>query len=313
MWQKTKPKLGLQEGAVKWLRKHEPDLIVISQGANKDGLEWMRFCREAGLPYVTKVSCNSETWWPDDKTAGEMAAVYRDASKVFCISRPNLKMLEHQIGERLSNAAVVWSPNQIPIAEPVAWPVTNDIWKMACVARLEPGPKGQDLLFQVLDQSRWRERPVELNLYGEGPCERSLRRWAEQSGLSQVHFRGHVADRRKIWEENHLLVLSSRYEGIPTVLMEAMWCGRAAVATNVGRVDEMCVDGETGFVVPAPAVDLLDQALERAWERRKDWRKMGQAARARAERLISADPVGDFCGQLMECVERQKTEIVKQK
>jgi hypothetical protein len=60
-------------------------------------------------------------------------------------------------------------------------------------------------------------------------------------------------------------------------------------------------------------VDLLDQALERAWERRKDWRKMGQAARARAERLISADPVGDFCGQLMECVERQKTEIVKQK
>jgi glycosyltransferase involved in cell wall biosynthesis len=188
-------------------------------------------------------------------------------------------------------------------AQPPAWPSVNGVWKLACVARLEPAAKGQDLLFQVLAQKRWQELPIEINLYGSGPCERNLKKLAGSLPLRNVHFRGHVADINEIWKENHLLVLPSRFEGLPLALVEAMWCARPALVTDIGGNAEMCVDGETGFVAPAPAFGLLEQTLTRAWQRRDDWQTMGKTARARAERLVPVDPIGVFFKQLTELVQ----------
>jgi glycosyltransferase involved in cell wall biosynthesis len=131
-------------------------------------------------------------------------------------------------------------------------------------------------------------------------CERNLRKLASSLQLKNVRFRGHVANVQAIWEENHLLVLPSRFEGLPLALVEAMWCARPATVTDVGGNAEMCVDGETGFVATAPAVGLMEQTLERAWNRRHEWESMGKAARARAEQFIPKDPIGNFCRQLKE-------------
>ncbi|MGI9165004.1 MAG: hypothetical protein ACR2G5_01205 [Pyrinomonadaceae bacterium] len=54
----------------------------------------------------------------------------------------------------------------------------KETWNLACVARLEPAAKSQDLLFQVLALPQWRDRPLQIKLYGSGPCERSLRQLA---------------------------------------------------------------------------------------------------------------------------------------
>ena len=67
-----------------------------------------------------------------------------------------------------------------------------------------------------------------------------------------------------------MLVLPSRYEGLPLALVESMWCSRPAVVTEVAGNTEVCVDNETGLVVPVPTVPLLADTLERAWERRED-------------------------------------------
>jgi glycosyltransferase involved in cell wall biosynthesis len=301
LWLKVKRRfLAEEKKEFQWLRLQKPDLVVISQGGNSDGLEWMNFCAEAGLPFVSIVQCNTEGWYPDDGRSVEMARAYVSAKKVFCVSRHNLELLERQIGEKLPNASVVWNPYNVPSERPPAWPEENSLWKMGCVARLDPAAKGQDLLFQVLAQKQWRERPVEINLYGSGICGRTLQKLAESLQLKNVRFHGHVPDVQAIWEENHLLVLPSRFEGLPLALVEAMWCARPAAVTDVGGNAEMCVDGETGFVAAAPAVGLLEQTLERAWNRRHEWESMGKAARARAEQLVPKDPVGVFCRQLTE-------------
>jgi glycosyltransferase involved in cell wall biosynthesis len=172
---------------------------------------------------------------------------------------------------------------------------------MACVARIDPAAKGQDLLLQTLARPEWRDRPVELNFFGAGPDELGLRRMAELLQLENVHFRGHVTDIKAIWEHNHLLVLPSRYEGLPLALVEAMWCGRPAVVTDVGGNAELCVDNETGFVAPAATLSSFSHALQRAWERRKEWLHLGQAARARAENQMPKDPVTVFCERLKTC------------
>jgi glycosyltransferase involved in cell wall biosynthesis len=227
-----------------------------------------------------------------------MAEAYRTARTVFFVSQHNRKMAERQIGGPLTNAVVVWNPINVPPIQPPAWPAEQDGWKFGCVARLDIAAKGHDLLFEVLSRPEWRNRSVEVNLYGTGKCETALKQLAGRLQLSRVHFHGHVADVAGIWGRNHLLILPSRYEGLPLALLESMWCGRPAVVTNVGGNAEACVDGETGFVAPAANVELLAQAMETAWECRDQWRKMGEAARARAEKLIPLDPVGDFCQQL---------------
>jgi glycosyltransferase involved in cell wall biosynthesis len=294
-WHRLMEFLGQPSAEQVWLQRQKPDLTIISQGGNCDGLSWMEFCRDAQIPFLAVVQCNAEQWWPSDGLAGRMAAAYRTAYRVACVSRGNLELLERQIGESLPNAMIVRNPYNVPVDQPPDWPVENGVWKMACVARLDPDAKGQDLLFQVLSQSPWKERPVELNLYGGGRCEDSLRRLAESLHLHRVHFHGHVNEVKTIWEQNHLLVLPSRYEGLPIALVEAMWCGRPTIVTDVAGNAEICVDGETGFVAAAPAVGLLAETLERAWNNRHDWQRMGLAARARAEKLIPKDPVGEFC------------------
>ncbi|HXM34621.1 MAG TPA: glycosyltransferase family 4 protein [Pyrinomonadaceae bacterium] len=284
-----------------WMRKISPDLVVISQGGNSDGVEWMKFCSDEGLPFVAVLQCNGEWLWPGDELAGEMAAAYSAARKVFCVSRKNLELLERQTGVNLSNAVIVRNPFNVSPDPPPPWPEGIDIWKLACVARLEPAAKGQDLLFQVMALPQWRDRPVQVNLFGAGACERSLRQLAERFQLNTVHFRDQVTDVKSIWAANHLLILPSRYEGLSLALVEAMWCRRPALITDVGDNADLCLDGETGFVASAPTVTLLEQTLERAWNCRREWQAMGKAARARVEQLIPRDPIGDFCEQLMEC------------
>jgi glycosyltransferase involved in cell wall biosynthesis len=162
--------------------------------------------------------------------------------------------------------------------------------------------KGQDLLLQILVHPRWRSRPLEVNFCGEGLHEAGLRRMADVLKVNNVHFRGHVTDIRTVWEHNHILVLPSRYEGLPLALVEAMWCERPAVVTDVGGNAELCVDNETGFIAPAATVSSFGCALERAWERRKEWAQMGQAARVRVERQVPKDPIGQFCERLKSCL-----------
>ena len=303
-WRNFRGLLGQPTAESVWLRGQNPDLAIISQGSNSEGFAWMEICCDAEIPFIAVVHRNNGVgFWPENSLRERLAAAYRAARRVVFVWRGMVDILERQIGELLPNATVVWKPHGVPADQPPVWPVENGIWKMACVARLEPKCKGQDLLFQVLTHPRWRERPVELNLYGEGRCEGGLRRLAEHFHLKNVRFRGHVNDVKKIWEQNHLLVLPSRYGGLPIVLVEAMWCGRPAVVTHVGGSAEVCLDGETGFVAAAPTVGLLAETLERAWNKRHDWRGMGLAARARAETLIPRDPIGDFCRQLQEIAE----------
>ncbi len=285
-----------------WLKRRAADLVVVSQGGPWDGLTWMLACHRFGIPYCAIVQANSELWWPLDPWLDGIRTAVGGARRMYFVSRANHALMELQCGRRLPNAEVIANPCKVDHSSAVAWPEDDDRVHLACVGRMSPNAKGQDVLLQVLAQPKWRERPIDLHLYGAGPSERSIRALVDLLELNNVHFHGQVGDVRSIWTGNHLLVLPSRFEGLPLTIVEAMLCGRPVVTTAVAGNTEAVEDGVTGFVADAATVASLDDAMERAWARRGSWREMG--ARARQETLLAlpADPVRDFTDKILDLI-----------
>jgi glycosyltransferase involved in cell wall biosynthesis len=86
-----------------------------------------------------------------------------------------------------------------------------------------------------------------------------------------------------------LFVLSSREEGIPNALLEAMAAGRPSIATDVGGTGEVLTDGETGWLVPAASPQALATAIEEALARPEEARRRGDRARQAALERSSID------------------------
>jgi glycosyltransferase involved in cell wall biosynthesis len=171
---------------------------------------------------------------------------------------------------------------------------------MACVGRLHFLSKGQDLILRVLRQEKWRSRSLVVTFYGQDQGnERQMRDLVRLWELERhVEFGGFVPRVEEIWARNHALLLPSRYEGLPMVTVEAMLCRRASVVTCCGRNGELVDDNETGFVAQAATVELLDEALERAWQARHRWREMGELAAQRVSQRYSRQPVEDFADRI---------------
>jgi glycosyltransferase involved in cell wall biosynthesis len=278
------------------------DLVVVSLGDNwgmRDGLEWLEAVRLSGYRYVVIAQSAVVYWWPEDNDADKVAACYESACASYFVSQANLELSRRQFASPLTRAKVVRNPFNVSYDAQPLWPGdASEGLALACVGRLDVISKAQDVLLQVLALPHWRERKVRLSLVGHGPNERCLRRMAEQLELTNIDFAGNQENIEEVWTKHHALVLPSRFEGMPLTLVEAMLCGRPSVVTDVGGNRELVRDGINGFLAKAPTIELLDEAMNRAWESRGRLKEMGCTAAKSARQFVSRDPGGDFANEL---------------
>ena len=282
------------------------DLIVVSQGCHTEGLEWMEACRSSGYRYAVIAQAAAEERWPDDDMAERLAQAYEGARAAYFVSEANLALSRRQFVTPLSRARIIRNPFNVRYDIRPSWPSRfSEELSLACVGRLDPKAKGQDLLIEVLSLPRWRERNVRLSLVGNGVNERGLRRLVNSLKLTNVDFTGFVEDIEQLWSTRHALVLPSRFEGMPLVLVEAMLCGRPCIVTDVAGHRELVRDGINGFLARAPTVELLDEAMNRAWENRHRLKEMGEQAAIDVRKFVPPDPTEDFVRDLIGLVEQQ--------
>ena len=118
---------------------------------------------------------------------------------------------------------------------------------------------------------------------GDGPLRERLVALADAAGLSSaVLFVGQRDDVPDLLAAATLVVLPSRVEGLPAALIEAAAAGQPVVATAVGGVPELVVDGQTGWLVPPDDPPALAAALVAALRDPEARARMGAAARRRA-------------------------------
>ena len=177
------------------------------------------------------------------------------------------------------------------------------MWRLACVGRLAPQAKGQDLIIQTLASDSWKKRNIRVSFFGSGPSSQSLQLLIKRYNLSDIiTICGHSSNVNNIWHSHHALILPSRYEGLPLAVVEAMLCHRIPIVTDVAGNREVVQDGLTGFVAPAPTVSYLQETLERAWTLRSEWQSMGQAAGQSIRSKVPEDPAQVFAHNLLALI-----------
>ena len=171
---------------------------------------------------------------------------------------------------------------------------------LGTVGSLTP-EKGLDALLEAMPQLARQYPELRLCILGDGPLGPFLRKQAQDLGLQdRICFVGNVADLRPWLTAFDLFLLPSRSEGLPYALLEAMAMGRPVVASRVGGIPEVVLDGRTGALVPPGDPRALAAAIGELLQdvpKRQAW---GQAGRAHVQREFTPEKMICRLEQLYE-------------
>ena len=206
-----------------------------------------------------------------------------------------------------------WVPNGIDVGRFERGPATRDAVRTAlgvadafvflAVGRLEPA-KGFDVLVRAIPSVVLAHPDAAFLFAGDGSQRQALEESAHV--LPNVRFLGVRDDIPDLMAAADALVLPSRWEGLPMVLLEAASAGLPVVATDVGGNAEVVVNQETGFLVPPDDAEALSAAMIRiAGLPPEDRHAMAMNARRVVQERYSLGAVVDMWAELYAaCADR---------
>lgn len=230
---------------------------------------------------------------------------YLAASKMVAISRAVAQSLAEAFGVAPGGVAIIPSAFAACPADPARARELRQQWGgefvVGNVAALDHSHKGQADLIAVARRLARSHPEVQFVLVGSGRDEARFRQQCE--GLANVHFAGfqqRVGDYLAAFD---LFAFPSLKEGMGSTLLDAMDHGLAVVASNVGGIPEVVVDGETGVLVPPGDAQRLGDAILALLDDPPRRRAMGEAGRQRS-RLFSARAMAQaYVGVYLELLE----------
>lgn len=201
----------------------------------------------------------------------------------ICNSSAAVKMVEQSKG-LFKPADLYVVRNRLDINEFKPSPVFPITPLVLAVGRLSP-EKCWHRLLRVVAMAKGRGLHFSVRLAGEGPQLEELETHARNLGVDKtIEFLGFGEGIAALLAEAMFLIHTADAEGCPNVVMEAMACGRAVVATDAGDVPFLVEDGKTGFVVRRGDDATLADRMVTLLTDRELCRRMGEAGRTKAER-----------------------------
>ena len=272
---------------VRLLRRERPDVLHAS--SSKAGVLGRVAAWATGVP----IRIFTVHGWAFAARSGASSAVYRWADRLvsrlttvtICVSE-----LERATGLaartcRADRTVVI--PNAVDVRGTPRARVDGPRPRLIAVGRLRP-PKDFGTLLRAL--ASLPADGFDAAIVGDGPERPALERELGELGLRErVSLEGERRDVPSLLAGSDVFVLSSHSEGLPVSVLEAMAAGLPVVASAVGGVAELVLDGETGLLVPPADQAALAAALWRLVADAGLRRRLGDAGRARAETLFDLD------------------------
>ncbi len=164
--------------------------------------------------------------------------------------------------------------------------------------------KGHGVLLEAFRRLETESQLQRLWLVGEGVLREEVSEKVRQHHLEErVELLGHREDVPVLLQLADALVLASSWEGLPNVLLEAHAAGLPIVSTRVGGVDEIVLDGQSGFLVPPGDPKALTDAMDRLRSLPvKQRRSMGQTGENHVRVRFDTEHVLDAWEELIQSV-----------
>jgi glycosyltransferase involved in cell wall biosynthesis len=210
------------------------------------------------------------------------------AHHILCNSRAILSVLTDCCGVPEARVTAIYNGVDTDYFQPPTAPASGPP-RVLCVARMVP-EKDHDTLLAAFARTAQVHPEAELWLVGDGPRLAEIRDLARRLlPDDRVTILPPREDLRPLLNQASLLVLSSRAEAFPNVILEAMASGLPVVATRVGGVPELVDSGRTGWLVNAGDASGLAAAMSQALSDPDTRQLMGRAAHEQVLEKFSLD------------------------
>ncbi|MCW5977811.1 MAG: glycosyltransferase [Bryobacteraceae bacterium] len=280
-------RVRLEQQAVEWLRSLNA-AIFHSMNYCRHGLDVL-FAKLAGVPVIVTQRGTVRHW--DQRMSLRCWEETRNSMTDRVVANSNAIAAVCQTVEGLNQSRIrvihngVVPPDNLPgrrsIREEIG--VGAGTLLIGNVAKLRP-VKDQFTLLRALRLLISRVPNAVLVVCGDGPDEHELRRLRAELKLEgHCFFAGLRPDPHEVYAGLDLYAHSSRAEGLPNAVLEAMSHSLPVVATSVGGTAEAVVPEETGMLVPPGEPEPLAEALIRLLRDESTRRFMGTRGRRRVE------------------------------
>jgi glycosyltransferase involved in cell wall biosynthesis len=172
--------------------------------------------------------------------------VLKRSDKVIAFSQGQADLIQERYGVNESRLVVI--PNGVGqeyFSDRIRKP--HKPTKLLYVGRLNK-QKNVKLLLKALQSN---SQNFITNIVGEGELENDLKSFVKESKLKNIKFKGRLSGQRllNIYRESDIFVLTSKREGMPLVVLEAMAMGLPCIATNVIGTKDLITDKQTGILI----------------------------------------------------------------
>lgn len=269
------------------MRRHAERLSALFRAARPGGvvlvtqvwaMEWVRLADTKGLT-VIGMSHESYDYSRASSRFGRILRHYRDVDRLLLLTEEDA---DRWIRRGLDNVGSM--PNPLPFMPEVPSPRTGKA--VVSIGRLHD-QKGIDMLLEAWAEAAPRFPDWRLRVYGHGEDEEMLRALCTELGLDgSVDWMGRTDDVPGALREGSVFVQSSRGEGFPLALMEAMATAVPCVAFDCAPgVREIVRDGEDGLLVTPGNTSELARRLGELMADKELRDRMGEAARQNVRRF----------------------------
>lgn len=278
--------IGVQQGIAAVKRRFRPDVVHLNFFAPS----LFFYARTAGVaPSPLLIAFRGAP----PAVLGEEQALVRgavhSATWVTAVAASVLESTRALAPDITARSSVIY--NGLPMPGILPAPLNFDRPRLLCLGRLVP-EKGFDLALSALARLAGRFPGLELVIAGDGAERDRLERQAADLNLNtSVRFVGWVAPDKvsALINTATIVVMPSRWEGLPGVAIQAAQMARPVVGTRVWGLPEVVLHEETGLVVDMDDATALSDAIARLLDHPEEAIRLGSAARRRAVDVFGWD------------------------
>lgn len=186
--------------------------------------------------------------------------------------------VDEEINSRVLNKECYIEPNGIdfslfdskmlPDDSYITSSIAEPFVKFIYLSRIDFSHKGTDILLDALDliKSRGEISKIYLDIYGKGPSSEeniTIERIASLDS-SNISFKGPIygADKVRAFKNADVFVLTSRYEGFPMAILEALYCGLPCIVTPGANMNDILSCNDVGWLTRLDAESVADTLLQ---------------------------------------------------